>query len=91
VERITPEEGVDEDEDQEVRDMAEIKVKEKAKDAGMVEATIKAKEAGMVEATIKAKEEDQIAGKTIPKRSANSSISNAITALKPVTLNAIVR
>ena len=82
----------DEDEDQEVEDIVEVKVEEEAKDVGMVEAAIKVKDAGTVEATIKAKDrEDQIAGKTIPKRSANSLISNAITAPKPVTSNVIVR
>ena len=92
VERRTLEEGVDEDEDQEVGDTVEVKVEETARDAGMVEATIKAKDAGMVAATIKAKDrENPIAAKTIPKRSGNSPISNAITAPKPVTLNAIVR
>jgi len=42
VECITSEEGVENDEDQEVRNMVKVKVKEKAKDTGAVEATIKA-------------------------------------------------
>ena len=89
LERIIPEEGVDEDEDQEVEDIVEVKAKvkeeamEKTKDERMVEEMTKAKET--VDAGI-----SRIKSKTIPKRSANSPISNAITPAKPVISNAIV-
>jgi len=66
LERITPEEGVDENEDQEVEDVVEVKAEvkeeamEKTKDEGMVEEMTKAKEA--VDAGI-----SRIKSKTIPK------------------------